>query len=573
MMKKFFVLFIALFISLCSLITFWFAQSNIDWFIIETNPETFDANETVDLTITAVKDWEVYTDYMGTVVMWIVELTSDEYSMPAQSIYTFTAEDLWSKTFSKWLSIYQDGTYTLKVEDIAWDSIEEITIVIWDPSITDEAIEINIVSPSQATTESDPSIDVVGNAPELPNANIDLYLNNQLVWSTRTNGLWDFNATIMEETIIKSWDNIIVAKSFDLNGNLIWESSEIPFVYSPASDDVIESFEVLPSNIIDQWEKFTVNLLVDDSVTSAILNLSNGKQYPMDFVENGSFTKEFTPEFTWSANISVVLFRQSLMNNFDDLETLNVNPVHNVSEVITGDVQTGSVDVMTWDVDVLTGITIQNLKVESDSVDGSVINLSWEDVSPSGKYKLAYGNDRNTLSNSIDLDTNQVMIENLDPETFYYFQVGALDENSHEIWEKSNIVEYKFSPEVSCIVENIKVEQKEEDWRYFLDRDEVEWALKYEIYKAEFKQDNIVMSDMNKVYETTETEYEYPFNPNAESEEFAYYAVSAICSNGQTLQIDDVKEVQVWPMDNLILVIVLALLWFSVFKIYREIEN
>jgi hypothetical protein len=49
---------------------------------------------------------------------------------------------------------------------------------------------------------------------------------------------------------------------------------------------------------------------------------------------------------------------------------------------------------------------------------------------------------------------------------------------------------------------------------------------------------------MQKVSETTDTKFEYPFNPNAKAEKFSYYAVQAICKDGKTIVMDDIKKVK-----------------------------
>jgi len=49
---------------------------------------------------------------------------------------------------------------------------------------------------------------------------------------------------------------------------------------------------------------------------------------------------------------------------------------------------------------------------------------------------------------------------------------------------------------------------------------------------------------MQKVTETTETRFEYPFNKSAKQEKYTYYAVQAICKDGKALVIQDVKKIQ-----------------------------
>jgi hypothetical protein len=48
-----------------------------------------------------------------------------------------------------------------------------------------------------------------------------------------------------------------------------------------------------------------------------------------------------------------------------------------------------------------------------------------------------------------------------------------------------------------------------------------------------------------KLLETTETRYEYPFDLSSEEDIFAYFRVDATCDDGQVLQLTSAKKVQV----------------------------
>jgi len=49
---------------------------------------------------------------------------------------------------------------------------------------------------------------------------------------------------------------------------------------------------------------------------------------------------------------------------------------------------------------------------------------------------------------------------------------------------------------------------------------------------------------MNKVAEVEDTRFEYPFNKSAKEEKFAFYIVEAVCTDGSTVIVDNVKKVQ-----------------------------
>ena len=98
------------------------------------------------------------------------------------------------KTYSKGLQVKKAGTFVLKVEDLVSDSATgTITIIV---SSDDQLNLKNIQLLSQNGTETESSMSVMANAPELSNSRIQVYLNDLMVKEamTDTNGL--FNETI-----------------------------------------------------------------------------------------------------------------------------------------------------------------------------------------------------------------------------------------------------------------------------------------------------------------------------------------------------------------------------------------
>ena len=87
-----------------------------------------------------------------------------------------------------------------------------------------------------------------------------------------------------------------------------------------------------------------------------------------------------------------------------------------------------------------------------------------------------------------------------------------LDSLLHASGEPSEIIEYN-PKEIysSCIVKWIIVESEKIWDKYFLVWDAVENVTKYEIYRSDWED----MSNMKKVWETTETRFEYFFDRSA----------------------------------------------------------
>ena len=73
---------------------------------------------------------------------------------------------------------------------------------------------------------------------------------------------------------------------------------------------------------------------------------------------------------------------------------------------------------------------------------------------------------------------------------------------------------------------------------------------------------------MQKVGETTDTRFEYPYNPNAKQEKYSYYAVQAICKDGKAIVIDDIKKVKTGPVENILLFVFMSLFFYASYRLY-----
>ena len=50
---------------------------------------------------------------------------------------------------------------------------------------------------------------------------------------------------------------------------------------------------------------------------------------------------------------------------------------------------------------------------------------------------------------------------------------------------------------------------------------------------------------MQKIGDTSTAQFAYPFDTSAKQDQYAYYSVTANCSDGTSLQIDNVKRIHV----------------------------
>lgn len=72
---------------------------------------------------------------------------------------------------------------------------------------------------------------------------------------------------------------------------------------------------------------------------------------------------------------------------------------------------------------------------------------------------------------------------------------------------------------------------------------------------------------MQKVGEASDNKFEYPYDPNAQKDTFAYYAVVALCSDGSALQIDGTQKVKVGPVQNMLYMLLISGLLFGLYKL------
>lgn len=529
-------------ISFIFLFLFWILFSSFviaeepDAFLVKVEPSSFDVWEAVDLTINAVKDWVIVKDYIWDVFIEVSGIMPDDYIVPSDGLYSFLLQDQWTKLFSKWLEIKETWTFTVKVSDIIDDNILwETTIIVGNVNGDSDLKEVNITSPINWSTEKKSSVNVIWSSYDLRNSPVEIYLNNSLAGSSTTDSMWNFNINISD---LQQWQNEIQAKVTDISDVLLWESDVIFVNYESAADGVFESIEILPTTSLNQWDKATFNVYTNEDVTSAELEFSDWSTYPLDRISPWVFDKEMTLTSNWSIDVSVYLTLNWQTKSYEDVASLNIKET----------------------------FSVETIKFSNVSVDWKSLTVSWDAIWDAAKYRISYWTDRNSLQNTVDVSSTEVLIENLQTETIYYFQVSPLDDLSHSSWEPSEVVEYNPKEiEETCIVKWITL-ISEKIWdKYYLVRDEVENVDKYEVYRSDWAD----MSDMKKVWETTGSRFEYFFDKYAEKDQYAYYQVEAICNDWSNITIDDAKKVKVGPFENTLIVMIFSLFLYSIYRLYK----
>ncbi len=518
--------------------TISYAQQTPASFVIDVNPSTFDTNSLVDMTIKAVNaNNEIVKEYQWDVFIEIEEfLDSSDYVVPSDGFYTFLAQDQWIKLFSKWLNIKKEWTYTIKVSDLEDENIKwEKTVTIWSHASSSDKWKITLLLPAQWWIEKDKTISLIWNNPQYPNSQFKIFLNDSIVGEGMTDANWNLN---MYVTWSKEWENSLQIKMMDVNNIIIAESDLIKFTYSPIKDWVFNSIQLLPWNKVNQWDKVKFLVSTTEWVTSAQIKLSNGKSSPMDKSSVGNFSKEIQIDTFWNIEVS--------------LEIINA----------------WNKKLYTWVANLIVerSTAIGKVRVFSDEVDKTKVNLTRETIwLDAAKYKISYGTWETSLNEYTIVTTKEVVIENLEKWALYYLKIYPLDDQWNEIWTPSDIVSTQLEAEQTCIVKGIKVSDQIIWDKHYLVRSWVLNIEKYIIYRSETQTSDL--SQMKKIWESTGTLFEYPFNKFSKNKEYAYYSVVAVCKDWNEIKIDDVKKVQVWPIENIMLFLIISLFIYTLYRL------
>lgn len=507
-------------------------------FIVEVQPSSFEINQPVDLVVKAANNWEIIKEYNWDVFIeidWDIDPQKD-YVVPSEGLYTFVPQDQWIKIFSKWIQIKKAWTFIVKISDITDDTIKwEATVIVGTPW-WDNIKDVQITSPVAWVTEKNDIINVFWVSPQLPNSPIQYYVNDVLIQQGTTDNVGNFSAYL---TWVNQWQNILRVKLIDSSDTVLGESDQISFNYQPITDEIFKGMEISPLSNIKQWDQVTFTVKTRDWISSVELKLSDGKTYPMDRDTAWQFSKKVNIESQWEILVSLEIMDAWTSKTYDNIQTL---------------------DILQW-------TSIKNIKFFTDLIDQNTLTVKWEViwVVPT-KFKIEYWTWQDLLDQSVNVDTNQLFVENIDPKVIYYFKITPLNADLSPLWAASNIVSFDASWP-TCTVQNIII-LDEKIWdKHYLVRSGVENVDKYIVYRSDFETSDV--SKMKKVWETTGAKFEYPFNKFSKKDEYAFYVVQALCKDWTEIKIDNVKKVQVWPVENILLVVMFSIFAYSLYRLYQ----
>lgn len=545
-----------------------------DAFQIEVSPSSFAVNQAVDFTIKAIKNKQVMKNYTGMVFMSVDGIAKDSASklkltdatISNGGILEMGLADQWVKKYTKGLLITKPGNFTVSVADFTQDTISWSTTVMVSSDFKAEVRNIQILSPSAWSEENQPTINVMATADTLPNARVQILLNDALAKETTTDANGLINDTISG---LKVGTNVLQIKALSVTNEQVGSSEKLVFTYQGQSDNLLKSFTATPNQNLKVWNKVRFELITEDNVSSAKLIFPDNKEYPLDKEKDGLFSKELMLTQTGSLDIASDLSAgPTLSKKYDKMLTLEVAD-----------------NTQIWEV-----------KIQALTTLAGAIQLDWKVIGwSSPAYAIQYGLTKDDLAGTAITKETTATLSGFTYGKDYFFKIQPLNIQNIADGLPSDVLEFtmpiaswtgpnqtalsasglEMAPDhptaalPTCVVKNIKVSTQKIGNKYYLVRNKIENATKYLVYKSDFA-DN---SDKSFLGETELTRFEYPFDKTSKEDVYAYYTVEALCADGNKAVLTEAQKVKVGPVEDMMLILTLTMLGYLIYRLYSYREE
>ena len=545
-----------------------------DAFQIEVSPSSFAVNQAVDFTIKAIKNKQVMKNYTGMVFMSVDGIAKDSASklkltdatISNGGILEMGLADQWVKKYTKGLLITKPGNFTVSVADFTQDTISWSTTVMVSSDFKAEVRNIQILSPSAWSEENQSTINVMATADTLPNARVQILLNDALAKETTTDANGLINDTISG---LKVGTNVLQIKALSVTNEQVGSSEKLVFTYQGQSDNLLKSFTATPNQNLKVWNKVRFELTTEDNVSSAKLIFPDNKEYPLDKEKDGLFSKELMLTQTGSLDIASELSAGPTLNKkYDKMLTLEVAD-----------------NTQIWEV-----------KIQALTALAGAIQLDWKVIGwSSPAYAIQYGLTKDDLGGTAITKETTATLSGFTYGKDYFFKIQPLNIQNIADGLPSDVLEFtmpiaswtgpnqtalsasglEMAPDhptaalPTCVVKNIKVSTQKIGNKYYLVRNKIENATKYLVYKSDFA-DN---SDKSFLGETELTRFEYPFDKTSKEDVYAYYTVEALCADGNKAVLTEAQKVKVGPVEDMMLILTLTMLGYLIYRLYSYREE
>lgn len=527
--------------------------------------------EATNLSITMLKNWSKMSSYKGKIYITITDenwgrLNKNDYTVPQQWLYDFSDADLWSATFEKGLEIKKVWTFYIEVEDFndpdertLWR--KEIKVIRNEAPLWDFHIEI--LSPVPNITLTNQKVDIFATVPELKNSNAIIYLDDEILDTTLTDSQWMINYVIKEVSV---WRHSLKIEVLDMDWvTALWSSDKIYFTTSKTTNkDVVVTIE--PENWLMIWDVVKITAKTDEMIESVKIKLSDRQDNEAEILHkdgNWEFSKDVFLFNTWTINISLETSASmgSIVETFDNIKQFTVLDTPTIINIIT------------W----------ADAEAQRATISRDVSN---KNVS---SYLISYRTwDWNTTPNEKRRTGKTLTFNNVPYDTTFNVTITPYRKDATKHWAASETIKFvitKGKPSTPvppddislnwddnkprCIVENISTRTTKIWENYYLIWDKVENVSKYIVYSSTMPDG----SDKMKVYETSDTSYQYPFDHTLEEDKFAYFWIVWICDDWEELELTWATKVQVWPAENFFLLLCMTFLIYFWIKLFRQTEE
>lgn len=510
--------------------------AEIAWFVVKVDPSTLKVGQPADVSIKAIdENGDVVTDYKWDVAISLEDQDGNEIdddstaTLPGDGTYSFTDEDQWEKKFTKWFIVNKAGDYKLVVADFDDDSKKwSVDVKVVNASEADKW-KVTLTTPQDGEVSTSSTITVAGSAQKYMNSKIEIIVDGKKAEEGQVDNSGNFQVDVSN---LSNGDHTIKVNVLDIDGNVVSSSKEIS-VKVNADQQLLKNVEILPKDSVDQGTKVTVNAEVAPSVSSVVMTVENYGDYPMDRVSGNKFTAQFVANTPWKFNLSF-----NVKWDFGEKKYEN-------KKVLT----------------VLEKIAIKSVKFVRDN-SKKTIDLSWKFTGNVPAFKVEYSTEKSKIDNDLSdsVKENKDTLKNIDETKTYFVKIIPTDSEGNKIWDESKliVIEPDMKKSATCTIDNIKVNVAVEWKKHYLVWDNVEDALKYNIYKWTWE------NNLIKIASVTGTTYEFPYDYNAKKNEYAYFSVKAVCDDGTEKQIDKVKKVKVGPMEWLVYALIIAMMIYGI---------
>lgn len=543
--------------------------------------------EATNLKITMMKNWSKMTTYNGTIRIEITEedwtpLKNNNYTLPNLWTYSFLPSDLWEKEFQKWLEIKKEWTFYIEVRELYEEDDEKI---LWKQIIHviknnsyNETKNIEIVSPISNANLISNKVDVIASASDLPNSQAYIYIDWTRIASTNISANGLINYTIWN---VNPWQHTLTIEVLDLDWNIIWKSENVSFSVSSDWNEWIKNVIIEPENWLTVWDMVTITVYTDELVESVKLSLSDRSENESIIMNKnwiGQFIQNVFLVGSWDIFLS---FYTSSSNNtinksYDKYTSISVSDSPSISNVkIDTNAETKTADISREAPNNTISSYLINRRIEWSNT------LSWKERSEKTSFRFK------------DVPYDTIVNLNITPYRNNQSKHGAASKTIKFIiskdqkdtcwnWTCDNWESHELCPIdcqwewwmtiilwPSCPAQSIST-HTEKIWNsYYLVRDKAESVKKYIIYSSTSPD----WKDKVKVYETTDTSYEYPFDHTSKEDIFMYFRVIWVCEDWEEIELTWATKVQVWPTENFFLLLCLTLLIYFWIKLFRHTED